>query len=152
MDFLIGRRLNRERSSADAEILPDRKVSCEDASTILELHDLFEQQLKQAEMINSYRYIEIPLAETLARIEWSGVRVDTEKLKEISQEFEERLDELRERIHEQAEETFNVNSVVELQNVLYEKFKLHERFKVKPRKIKLGNGMSTDEETLEKLC
>ena len=152
LDFLIGRRLNRERSSADAEIPPDRKVSCEDASTILELHDLFEQQLKQAEMINSYRYIEIPLAETLARIEWSGVRVDTEKLKEISQEFEERLDELRERIHEQAEETFNVNSVVDLQNVLYEKFKLHERFKVKPRKIKLGNGMSTDEETLEKLC
>jgi len=152
LDYLIGRRLNRERSSADAELPPDRKVSCEDASTILELHDLFEQQLMQAEMINAYRHIEIPLAETLARIELSGVRVDTENLGRISIEFEERLDDLRSRIHEQAEESFNLNSVVDLQNVLYEKFKLHERFKVKPKKIKLGNGMSTDEETLEKLC
>ena len=65
-------------------------------------------------MINSYRYIEIPLAETLTRIEWSGVRVDTEKLEEISQEFEERLDELRERIHEQAEENFRYYNEVEL--------------------------------------
>jgi DNA polymerase I len=152
LDFLIGRRLNRERSSADNELPPDRKVSCEDASTILELHELFEQQLTKAKMLNVYRFIEIPLAETLAHIELSGVRVDTENLGRISREFEERLDELRSRIHEQAGEAFNLNSVVDLQNVLYEKFKLHERFKVKPKKIKLGNGMSTDEETLEKLC
>jgi len=29
---------------------------------------------------------------------------------------------------------------------------LHERFNIKPKKIKLGNGMSTDEETLEKMA
>ena len=151
LDYLLGRRLNRERMKAEKSVDPDVLVSCENASTILELHELFEKQLSQNESNEVYRNIEIPLSETLARLEMDGVKIDTEKLGSISKEFEERLSELSERVQNLSGEMFNLNSVVELQNVLYEKLRLHEVCKVKPKKIKLGNRMSTDEETLEKL-
>jgi DNA polymerase-1 len=73
-------------------------------------------------------------------------------LEKISLEFDGRLAELQQKLVDLAGEEFNPNSVIELQKILYEKLSLHERFKVKPKKIKLGNHMSTDEETLEKLA
>ena len=99
-----------------------------------------------------YRTLELPLAQTLARLEQTGVSVDVPRLNEISSEFEIRLNELRTQIHQLAGERFNVNSVVELQHILYEKLRLHEQFRIKPKKIKIGLGLSTNEETLEKLA
>ena len=84
-------------------------------------------------------------------MEYEGIRVNTEQLSEISQEFDKRLNDLRSKVHSIADKEFNLNSVVELQEVLYEKFKLHEACGIKPKKIKLGMGLSTDEETLEKM-
>ncbi|MBC8259430.1 MAG: DNA polymerase I [SAR324 cluster bacterium] len=167
LDYLLGRKLNLQRKTKDTEqSLPaesqlsmfeepdqdDHPQFCEDAAIILRLQLLLAAQLKQTGMEGAFQNIEIPLATTLAKLELAGVRLDVAGLGKIALEFEGRLQELRQKIVEQAGEEFNPNSVIELQNIIYEKLRLHEKFKVKPKKIKLGNRMSTDEETLEKLA
>ncbi len=166
LDYLLGRKLNMSRKSqATAEITGENQMSmfveadaenyilhCEYAAIIFSLNQLLDAQLKQTGMESAFRNIEIPLAGTLAKLEMSGVKLDVDGLNKVALEFEGRLTELRKKIIDLAGEEFNPNSVIELQNIIYEKLRLHERFKVKPKKIKLGNKMSTDEETLEKLA
>ena len=170
LEYLLGRKLNLSRktlgsaetvekesqlSMFDEEDIEDQNeyiLHCENASIILRLHRLLSEQLKQTGMDAAFRNIEIPLAETLAKLEQSGIRLDLDVMAKIALEFESRLTELRGKIIELAGEEFNPNSVIELQNILYEKLRLHERYKVKPKKIKLGNRMSTDEESLEKIA
>jgi len=170
LEYLLGRKLNLSRktlgsaetvekesqlSMFDEEDIEDQNeyiLHCENASIILRLHRLLSQELKQTGMEAAFRNIEIPLAVTLAKLEQSGIRLDLDVMAKIALEFESRLTELRGKIIELAGEEFNPNSVIELQNILYEKLRLHERYKVKPKKIKLGNRMSTDEESLEKIA
>ena len=96
------------------------------------------KQLKQNQL-KLFEYLELPLAHCIAAMN-AGIRVNTEQLSEISQEFDKRLNDLRSKVHSIADKEFNLNSVVELQEVLYEKFKLHEACGIKPKKIKLGMG------------
>ena len=170
LDYLLGRKLNLCRKSLEAadtmqkesqlsmfdedEIVDQNEYIkyCENSSIILRLHRQLVAQMKQTGMEAAFQNIEIPLVATLAKLEQSGIRFDLEVISKIALEFEERLTELRQKIMEMAGEEFNPNSVIELQNILFEKLKLHEHYKIKPKKIKLGNQMSTDEETLEKIA
>ena len=167
LDYLLGRKLNLRRKPIKSaeKSSPENQLSmfeeadkeeyilhCENSSIILRLHGQLGAQLKQTGMEGAFRNIEIPLAGTLAKLELNGVRLDVDGLAKIALEFDGRLVELRQKIFDLAGEEFNPNSIVELQKIIYEKLRLHERFKVKPKKIKLGNQMSTDEETLEKLA
>jgi DNA polymerase-1 len=124
---------------------------CENTGVMGQLATHLLKQLEQTRMLRTYQYVEMPIAEVLATVEQNGVRIDVACLEEISQEFEKRLVVLSDRIYEVAGEKFNINSIVELQSILYDKLEIHKQCKVKPKKIKLGNKMSTDEETLEKM-
>ena len=155
---IISRQLQNEvkyHYSSKKNILDCQSEICEaiaeTTGLMWQLHPKLTEQLKQAGMMKIYQYVEIPLAEVLARIEKSGVKIDVDILKKISVEFEERLLSLSQQIYDVSDEEFNINSIVDLQNILYEKLKVHELCGVKPKKIKLGNQMSTDEETLEKM-
>ena len=170
LDYLLGRKLNLRRKSVEAADTMQKESQlsmfdedemgdqneyikyCENSSIILRLHRQLVAQMKQTGMEVAFQNIEIPLVGTLAKLEQSGIRFDVEVISKIALEFEERLTELRQKIMEMAGEEFNPNSVIELQNILFEKLKLHEHYKIKPKKIKLGNQMSTDEETLEKIA
>ena len=170
LDYLLGRKLNLCRKSLEAADTMQKESQlsmfdedemgdqneyikyCENSSIILRLHRQLVAQMKQTGMEAAFQNIEIPLVGTLAKLEQSGIRFDVEVISKIALEFEERLTELRQKIMEMAVEEFNPNSVIELQNILFEKLKLHEHYKIKPKKIKLGNQMSTDEETLEKIA
>ena len=170
LDYLLGRKLNLCRKSLEAADTMQKESQlsmfdedemgdqneyikyCENSSIILRLHRQLVAQMKQTGMEAAFQNIEIPLVGTLAKLEQSGIRFDVEVISKIALEFEERLTELRQKIIEMAGEEFNPNSVIELQNILFEKLKLHEHYKIKPKKIKLGNQMSTDEETLEKIA
>ena len=123
----------------------------ERAAATLQVWESLSKHLKQNQLADLFEYLELPLAHCIAAMEYEGIRVNTEQLSEISQEFDKRLNDLRSKVHSIADKEFNLNSVVELQEVLYEKFKLHEACGIKPKKIKLGMGLSTDEETLEKM-
>ncbi len=168
LNYLLARNLYLQRKSKESLESKSKEMSlpifndvqdknnyveyCENSAIILLLHRKIDLHLKKKGMEAAYRNIEIPLTKTLAEMEISGCCLDINVMKKISHEFDERLQEIRKKIVNLAGEEFNPNSVIELQKIIYEKFRLHEFYKVKPKKIKLGNKMSTDEETLEKLA
>jgi DNA polymerase I len=90
--------------------------------------------------------VEQPLEEVLAEIEYTGVRINSAYLKELSQQLETELARLEITATEIAGEKFNLGSPKQLSQILFEKLGLSTKYS---RKIK--TGYSTDAGTLEKL-
>ena len=89
--------------------------------------------------------MELPLLEVLAAMEMSGVKIDTDRLHDISREFEGVLSAFTEKIYQLAGETFNINSPQQLGKILFEKLQL-------PGAKKTKTGFSTDVDVLTKLA
>ncbi len=125
---------------------PDRVATycCEDADIALRLKEKLEEEIKKEGMEELFYKIEMPLVEVLTYMEFWGVKVDVERLKELSKEFEEKLSELTKKIHKLAGMPFNINSSKQLSYILFEKLKL-------PVIRKTKTGYSTDSEVLEAL-
>ncbi|MBD2095362.1 DNA polymerase I [Trichocoleus sp. FACHB-591] len=90
--------------------------------------------------------IEQPLEPVLAEMEYCGVRIDQEYLREFSRSLEKELALIEARAYEAAGEKFNLGSPKQLSELLFEKLGLDRK---KSRKTK--TGYSTDAATLEKL-
>jgi DNA polymerase I len=90
--------------------------------------------------------VEQPVEPVLAEMEYTGFRINTDYLKELSQQLEIDLAKLEEQAHEIAGEQFNLGSPKKLSQILFEKLGLNTKYS---RKIQ--TGYSTDAATLEKL-
>ena len=89
--------------------------------------------------------IELPLIPILARMEIAGIGVDRSVLERMGEDLRARLSALEERIHEAAGGPFNVNSTLQLREVLFDRLEL-------PVLKKTPKGApSTDHSVLEKL-
>jgi len=91
--------------------------------------------------------VEQPLEPVLAEMEYCGVRIDQDYLREFSKKLEQDLHAIEQRAYEAAGETFNLGSPKQLSELLFEKLGLDRK---KSRKTASG-GYSTDAQTLEKL-
>ncbi|MDH4248472.1 MAG: DNA polymerase I, partial [Deltaproteobacteria bacterium] len=138
---------------AEVDIATVADYACEDADVTLRLHQTFLPRLKETGQLKVFTEVEMPLVPVLMEMEQAGIRFDQEGAQALSDELQVRLGDLSTQIYALAGESeFNINSIVDLQRILYEKLRLHEELGVRPRKIKTGMGFSTDEETLEKLA
>ncbi|MBH8561188.1 DNA polymerase I [Nostoc sp. CENA67] len=90
--------------------------------------------------------VEQPLEAVLAEMEYTGVRIDSAYLKELSQQLETDLAKWENQATDIAGEKFNLGSPKQLSRILFEELKLDTRYS---RKIQ--SGYSTDAATLEKL-
>ena len=123
------------------------KYAAEDADITLRLYlalkTLLEAQPGLSELLNT---LEIPLSSILAKMEQTGVYIDSQKLGQQSQDLATRIVELERQVHELAGETFNLGSTKQLQHILFEKLAL-------PVKKKTPKGApSTSEEVLQELA
>jgi len=109
------------------------------------LQPRLEKELHEKELFNLFAELEMPLVEVLAKMEISGIKIDTDLLKGLSRDIEKRLIKLIEGIYEMSGEQFNINSPKQLSAILFEKLKL-------PVVKKTKTGLSTDEEVLRKLA
>ncbi|MGM0502813.1 MAG: DNA polymerase, partial [Bacillota bacterium] len=122
----------------------------EEAELVLKTNLLFEleeeliNKLKDQEMIELYRDIELPLIKILAQLELNGIKVSPDKLEELGTELENKISEIEERAYELAGEEFNLNSPKQLGNILFEKLGL-------PVIKKTKTGYSTSAKVLEEL-
>jgi DNA polymerase-1 len=91
-----------------------------------------------------YDEIENPLVGVLARMEHVGIAVDAQALRELNARLTTEVQRLTEQLHQVVGRPFNVNSPVQLRQILYE-----ERGLTPGKKTK--TGYSTDAATLEKL-
>jgi len=90
--------------------------------------------------------VEQPLEEVLAELEYTGVRINSAYLKELSQQLGTELAKLEITATEIAGEKFNLGSPKQLSHILFDKLGLSTKYS---RKIQ--TGYSTDAATLEKL-
>ncbi len=90
--------------------------------------------------------VEQPLEAVLAEMEYTGVRINSAYLQELSRQLEIDLARLEEQATKIAGEKFNLGSPKQLSQILFEKLGLSTKYS---RKIQ--TGYSTDAATLEKL-
>ena len=96
--------------------------AAEDADITLRLHQVLFPQLEDIPaLLNLYQEIELPLMPMLARIESTGVRIDSTKLLQQSAEMATSLTEIERQAYDVAGEPFNIGSPKQIQEILYEK-------------------------------
>lgn len=117
----------------------------EDADITLRLADKLEPLLVEKDQERLFHEVELPLVTVLTDMEWHGVRIDANFLRDLSADMKTRLAALEEEIHDLAGRSFNVASPKQLGEVLFEHLKL-------PRGKKTKTGWSTDVEVLTSLA
>ncbi len=123
------------------------EYAAEDADITLRLHrELWAKLETEPKLRDVFEHIEMPLVPVLARIEQTGVLIDTGKLKTQSQELGRRMLELQQHAFTVAGRHFSLDSPKQLQALLYDELKL-------PVTFKTPTGQpSTNEEALEALA
>jgi DNA polymerase-1 len=101
-----------------------RDYAAEDADVTLALHKFFKPRLALEKMTKVYERLERPLFSVLKNMESEGVLVDSKKLIELSNDFECRIRDLGERIHQMAGREFNIASPKQLGEVLFDEMSL----------------------------
>lgn len=108
------------------------------------LSSVIEEKVAADGLEALYRRVELPLVEVMAFMEYAGFAIDKEILLAEGRTLSASIARISEEIYELAGETFNINSPLQLGNILFEKLGL-------PVGKKTKRGYSTNVETLEKL-
>jgi DNA polymerase-1 len=117
------------------------------ADLIRNLREALAARLEADGLTSMYNEIEMPIAPILAEMETAGIGIDGDALKVISKEFAEEMSRLERECYELAGREFNLNSPIQLREVLFTHLKLSAKGLKKTK-----SGFSTDADTLEKLA
>jgi DNA polymerase-1 len=96
----------------------------ERADSLHRLAAALRPALEEKKLDKVYEQIELPLAEVLAEMERAGVRVDPETLGTLSESMEKEVRRLEKEIWDLAGNEFNVNSPIQLAEILFDKLNL----------------------------
>ncbi len=131
---------------ADVPLDQALRYAAEDADATLQIHQKIFPSLAEKNLLDLYRDIELPLCQTLARMERHGVKIDTEYLSDLNNRLKDELESLKYSIYERAGQEFNINSPQQLSKVLFEDLGINIA------KKKTKTGFSTDASVLEKIA
>ena len=124
--------------------IDDAKRGGREALAISRLADALEAAIDKQGMADLYATIENPLVRILAKMEHVGIAVDKDELKLLVERLTADVQRLSGVLQEVAGRPFNLNSPIQLREILYT-----ERGLAPGKKTK--TGFSTDAATLEKL-
>jgi DNA polymerase-1 len=122
----------------------ERRLASRDALAVAHLSSFLEAALANQGMADLYTDIENPLVAVLAKMEHVGIAVDVAELTGLNQRLTSDVERLGAELQRVAGRSFNLNSPVQLREILYT-----ERGLAPGKKTK--TGFSTDAATLEKL-
>jgi len=111
---------------------------------LFELKKEYEDLLKSLNMYELFKKVEMPLIDVLVWMEKTGIKVDSNYLKQLNEKFSKELDEIIDKIYSLTEETFNLNSPSQVSEILFNKLKL-------PVIKKTKNAYATDIYVLKQL-
>lgn len=137
--------LGKRNSFAEVPVEDATPYACDDAHLSFLLREILFDKLREDNLEDVYFTIEMPLIYVLADLELAGVKVDEDKLSEISKELERELEGITRRIYFLAGEEFNINSPKQLSRVLFHGLGFQPGKKTK-------TGFSTEMGVLETLA
>jgi DNA polymerase-1 len=144
IDQLIGTGKNQKRMD-EVPVQLITQYAAEDADVPLRLVSILQPRLEATGLGALFTEMEMPLIEVLAGMESSGIRVDVGRLRELSGEFNERIMRLEREIFELAGREFNIDSRIQLGQLLFDELKL-------PVLKKTKTGPSMDADVLDDLA
>jgi len=117
------------------------------ARTALALRPILEKALEEHGGLALFRDVEMPLLAVLAAMERRGVRVDTAVLAGLSSEYRATVAGIEAEIYELAGGPFNINSPIQLREVLF------DRLQIPTKGLRKGKtGISLDVDAMNKLA
>jgi len=122
-----------------------RDYSCEEADMVLRLREIFEPQLQSHELTRLLDGVELPLIDVLAEMEWTGITIDLPWFASLKQRFTADREAVEKQIYETAGMEFNINSNLQLREILFDKLNL-------PVLKRTSTGPSTDASVLTELA
>ncbi|HRH60105.1 MAG TPA: DNA polymerase I, partial [Chitinophagaceae bacterium] len=152
IEELIGKKGTRgtksQGSMRDVEIEKIKEYAAEDADITLQLKHKLHPLLKEKDVEKVFYEVENPLVKVLTAMEFEGVRIDEDFLREYSKELEREARLAEESVYKQANGLkFNLASPKQLGEVLFEVLKIDP----KAKKTKTGQ-YATGEDVLMKLA
>ena len=146
IEEIIGAKGKNQKNMRDLSPNDVYEYACEDADVTLKLKHILADKLKEKECEDLFYNIEMPLVPVLTKMEYDGVCLDTDSLKESAKRFTEELINIEKEITELAGQEFNISSPKQVGEILFDKMKIVE----KPKKTKTGQYV-TSEEVLQSL-
>lgn len=150
-EFNFGKILDEISKNKAPEIFLDKEKKIEFLTlknfAVSVLYKNLNPQIFTSKLSEAYLVYEKPLIKTLARMENSGVKIDTKILANLSEEFGKKIDELTLEIHKISGEEFNIASTQQLSKILFEKLGLDSS-----KKSKKTGALSTGVKVLEELA
>jgi DNA polymerase-1 len=146
IEELIGKKGLKQGSMRNVPVDKITDYACEDADLTFQLKEIFEKELKKANLDNLSESTEMPLIPVLADMERSGININTIALNEYAKDLNQELITIEEKIIDHAGIHFNISSPKQLGEVLFDKMKLDPNAKKTKTK-----QYSTGEETLQKI-
>ncbi len=144
IETLIGTGKHQKRMD-EVPIADVAPYAGEDADLPLQLQPILAARLEQDKLDKLNTEVEIPLLTVLSEMEFLGIRVDTERLADLSEQYTKHLHELSIEIEEMAGHPLNIGSPKQLAQLLFEELGL-------PVVKKTKTGASTDASVLEELA
>jgi DNA polymerase-1 len=133
------------RPIAECDVDKVKDYACEDVDIAISLERKLRVDLSTQELEGLYRSIELPLIHVLGAMEWAGIGIDFDFFKRIGSRLEQDLRLIESDIYKEAGTEFNINSTLQLKEVLFDKLQL-------PVVKKTKTGASTDASVLQELA
>ena len=126
IESLIGEKEKGKEQKTLREVPLDKvaEYAVEDADITLQLAEALRPKIKEMGQTRVFKDIECPLVSVLAQMEYEGIRMEASVIEALSEDLQDELVAIRQRIYDLAGETFNLNSPKQLGDILFEKLKL----------------------------
>lgn len=147
IEELIGKKGKGQGTMRDVELDKVKDYAAEDADVTLQLKNIFKPLLRTRNVERIFHEVESPLVKVLTSLEFEGVKVDMDFLKEYSKELEREAKRCEESVYSQAGVRFNLSSPRQLGEVLFDKMKINHN----ARTTRSGQ-YATGEDVLKKLA
>lgn len=146
IESLIGKKGKNQGSMKDVPLEDVKEYAAEDADVTFQLKQVLDPLLDEKDVRGIFETVENPLVHILRDMEYEGVGIDVDFLKNYSKELQKDIKAAEESVYQQAGIAFNLASPKQLGEVLFDKMKLDD----KAKKTKTGQ-YQTGEDVLQKL-
>ena len=148
LNLLCENYLNYKTSTVlDSNLDNTIELGMEISDLNFQLKEFLSNDLKKANLESLFKNIEMPLLMVLSKMEINGIKINSNFLKNLSNDFHNDLKLIEKRIFSLTNSIFNLASPKQLGEVLFDKLKIIDS----PKKTKSGQ-YSTSEEILSKLA